>query len=142
MSEIMTESGLCGFAQRLAGQFRPGDRVCLAGPLGAGKSTLLRTILVKWQIEAATPFSSPTFSLLNQYQTHLGLVNHADLYRLSSMDELVQSDLLTELSRPDSVNFVEWGDKFPELKSFFNKFVHIDYVPGDLQARIYRLAVC
>lgn len=140
MSFLITEADLDAVAGQMAGSLKPGDCVCLSGELGAGKTTLLRTILVKWQITPETPFSSPTFSILNQYNTSHGLVNHVDLYRLQHFDELLSLDILTELRRDDAISFVEWGDKFVELEKWLTKKIHIAHDPSFLHGRRYELS--
>ena len=57
---------------------------------------------------------SPTFNLLLQYQNAEGiLLNHFDLYRLESEDDLDNIGFY-EIIEDDSFSFIEWAEKFPE----------------------------
>src|ERR671928_1993452 len=67
-------------ARLIAEELRPGDLVTLSGGLGAGKTTLARSVirLVAGDPELEVP--SPTFTLIQSYETGRGPVVHADFY--------------------------------------------------------------
>ncbi|MFD5034047.1 tRNA (adenosine(37)-N6)-threonylcarbamoyltransferase complex ATPase subunit type 1 TsaE [Streptomyces sp. NPDC058220] len=101
--------------RRLAELLRPGDLVMLAGELGAGKTTLTRGLGEGLGVRGAV--TSPTFVIA---RVHPSLVSgpalvHVDAYRLGGgLDEMEDLDL--DVSLPDSVVVVEWGDgKVEEL---------------------------
>jgi tRNA threonylcarbamoyl adenosine modification protein YjeE len=119
LSEInlADESATRGLGARLAAMLRAGDVLALEGDLGAGKTTFARG-LIQTLLGAEEPVPSPTFTLVQAYQTpETGLtIWHFDLYRLSHPDELVElgwEDALT-----DGVALVEWperaGEALPE----------------------------
>lgn len=92
----------------LAAALRPGDMLALSGDLGAGKTTLARAIIRALANDEALEVPSPTFTLVQAYETRLP-VHHFDLYRLSAaeeLDELGLSDALRE-----GVAIVEWPEK-------------------------------
>ncbi|GGS23924.1 tRNA (adenosine(37)-N6)-threonylcarbamoyltransferase complex ATPase subunit type 1 TsaE [Streptomyces griseoviridis] len=101
--------------RRLAKLLRPGDLVMLSGELGAGKTTLTRGLGEGLGVRGAV--TSPTFVIARVHPS-LGdgppLV-HVDAYRLSGgLDEMEDLDL--DVSLPDSVIVVEWGEgKVEEL---------------------------
>lgn len=104
--------------EKLAREFVPllrtGDLLALQGPLGTGKTTFARALLQALGVSGDVP--SPTFTLLQTYETKRFPVTHFDLYRLKSaaeLDELGWDDALTE-----GVTLVEWperaADRLPE----------------------------
>jgi tRNA threonylcarbamoyl adenosine modification protein YjeE len=97
------------FAADLAAILKPGDIVALSGHLGAGKSALARAILRELAGDPALEAPSPTFTLVQSYDTPRGPVLHADLYRLRSPDELDDIGLGEDLDR--LITLVEWPDR-------------------------------
>src|SRR5689334_508178 len=71
---------------RIAGGLQRGDAVALEGDLGAGKTTLARAILEALGVTENVP--SPTFTLVQTYETPRFPVRHFDLYRVESETEL------------------------------------------------------
>src|SRR5512140_2823863 len=74
---------------RIAASLNIGDAVALSGDLGSGKTTLARAILRALGVSEAVP--SPTFTLVQSYDTARLTVRHFDLYRIvdsSELDEL------------------------------------------------------
>ncbi|MGW7313009.1 tRNA (adenosine(37)-N6)-threonylcarbamoyltransferase complex ATPase subunit type 1 TsaE [Streptomyces sp. NPDC054854] len=101
--------------RRIAGLLRPGDLVLLTGELGAGKTTLTRGLGEGLGVRGAV--TSPTFVIA---RVHPPLADgpalvHVDAYRLGGgLDEMEDLDL--DVSLPESVVVVEWGDgKVEEL---------------------------
>lgn len=89
----------------LAGLVRGGDTILLHGPVGAGKTHLARA-LIQALLGRAEPVPSPTFTLVQTYDTPRGEVWHADLYRLSHVDELIELGLDAALGR--AICLIEW----------------------------------
>jgi tRNA threonylcarbamoyladenosine biosynthesis protein TsaE len=108
--ELMRDLG-----RRLAKLLRPGDLVLLTGELGAGKTTLTRGLGEGLDVRGAV--TSPTF-VIARVHPPLGAgpaLVHVDAYRLGGgLDEMEDLDL--DVSLPESVVVVEWGDgKVEEL---------------------------
>ncbi|MFJ6751443.1 tRNA (adenosine(37)-N6)-threonylcarbamoyltransferase complex ATPase subunit type 1 TsaE [Streptomyces sp. NPDC091266] len=101
--------------RRLATLLRPGDLVLLTGELGAGKTTLTRGLGEGLGVRGAV--TSPTFVIARVHPSLSGgpALVHVDAYRLGGgLDEMEDLDL--DVSLPDSVVVVEWGDgKVEEL---------------------------
>lgn len=101
-------------AARIAAALKPGDTVALKGDLGAGKTTLARAILRALGVEGAVP--SPTFTLVQSYDTARVSVRHYDLYRIEEQSELDELGLDEALS--DGAVLIEWperaGNRIPE----------------------------
>ncbi|MEU2154774.1 tRNA (adenosine(37)-N6)-threonylcarbamoyltransferase complex ATPase subunit type 1 TsaE [Streptomyces sp. NPDC019396] len=95
--------------RRLAKLLRPGDLVMLSGELGAGKTTLTRGLGEGLGVRGAV--TSPTFVIARVHPSLVGgpALVHVDAYRLGGgLDEMEDLDL--DVSLPDSVVVVEWGD--------------------------------
>ncbi|MFD8412917.1 tRNA (adenosine(37)-N6)-threonylcarbamoyltransferase complex ATPase subunit type 1 TsaE [Streptomyces sp. NPDC059650] len=99
----------------IAGLLRPGDLVLLTGELGAGKTTLTRGLGEGLGVRGAV--TSPTFVIARVHPSLRGgpALVHVDAYRLGGgLDEMEDLDL--DVSLPESVVVVEWGDgKVEEL---------------------------
>lgn len=100
------------FACQLGAVLRTGDCVLLRGPVGAGKSFLSRAIIQSLQ-DNPEDVPSPTFTLVQTYDTHAGEIWHCDLYRLSDTFEVVELGLLDAMS--DAITLIEWPDRLGDL---------------------------
>lgn len=107
--KLPDEAATGRLAADLAALLKPGDIVALSGHLGAGKSALARAILRELSGDPALEAPSPTFTLVQSYDTARGTVLHADLYRVRSPDELDDIGLVEDLDR--IVTLVEWPDR-------------------------------
>ncbi|CDG32981.1 MULTISPECIES: tRNA (adenosine(37)-N6)-threonylcarbamoyltransferase complex ATPase subunit type 1 TsaE [Acetobacteraceae] len=99
-------------ARHLADMVRQGDCLALQGEMGAGKSTFARALIRHMAGDEALEVPSPTFALVQPYETKAGTVFHYDLWRLSGPDELY------ELSWDDaceSIMLVEWPDRAEDM---------------------------
>ncbi|PWC33551.1 tRNA (adenosine(37)-N6)-threonylcarbamoyltransferase complex ATPase subunit type 1 TsaE [Azospirillum sp. TSO35-2] len=106
------EAATAALARRLGALLRPGDLVALRGDLGAGKTALARALIRSVTHEEAE-VPSPTFTLVQSYDTAIGPIWHADLYRLSGPDEVYE--LGWDDARAEAVALVEWPDRLGPL---------------------------
>lgn len=82
------------------------------GGMGAGKTTLIKTLCQKLGVEDET--SSPTFSIVNEYEGKDGLIYHFDLYRIEKEEELFDLGL-EEYLHSGYLCLVEWPEMAPSL---------------------------
>ena len=99
--------------EELAGTFlkkiKPGSFIFLYGEIGVGKTTFIRYLINQFQklnkLEI-TEVTSPTFNLLNEYQINDFKINHYDLFRLKSVEEIKNLDLFED--NKNTITLVEW----------------------------------
>ena len=119
----------------LAGLARPGDAILLEGPLGAGKTALARAFLRVAAGDPALEVPSPTFTLVQEYETRLGMVRHFDLWRLDGPGALAELGWDEAL---DGIVLVEWPDRLGGLRPAGALVVTLLPAQGD--ARLVALA--
>ena len=89
---------------RLAPLLRPGDVITLDGPLSAGKTTLVRGLIAALGHQGEVP--SPSFAIVQPYETLVPPVWHVDLYRIEDPGELAELGL--DDIEDQGVLLVEW----------------------------------
>lgn len=102
------EAATQALGRKLATSLRPGDSVCLTGPLGAGKSTLARA-LIRALTTPDEEVPSPTFTLVQFYETPAFPLAHFDLYRLTDPEEAYEIGLDEALD--EGVALIEWPQR-------------------------------
>jgi hypothetical protein len=107
------ELTLIRIAELIALKIRPGDTIALRGELGTGKSTFARALLRALAGDPFTEIPSPTFAIVQTYETPRLAVAHADLYRLSDPSEAFELGLDDLLSSGALV--IEWSERAPQL---------------------------
>ena len=104
---LKTETATRKFAIELGAALVRGDIVLLRGDIGTGKSFIARAVIQSLQ-EQPEDIPSPTFTLVQTYETYVGEIWHADLYRLSSVDEVEELGLLEAFD--SAICLIEWPD--------------------------------
>jgi|TARA_B100001540_G_scaffold37073_1_gene32782 tRNA threonylcarbamoyladenosine biosynthesis protein TsaE len=104
-SEKETEELASTFIKKI----KPGCFIFLYGEIGVGKTTFIRYLINQFQklnkLEI-TEVTSPTFNLLNEYQINDFKINHYDLFRLKSTEEIKNLDLFED--NKNTITLVEW----------------------------------
>ena len=109
---ISTEQELNVIAATIAPLLSVGDVVALNGTLGVGKTTFVRA-LVKELTQTKTEVPSPTFTLLQTYDTPNFTLYHFDFYRLKNPMEAYEIGIEEAFS--DGVSLIEWPEKLGSL---------------------------
>ena len=108
---------------------QPGDIVTLTGDLGAGKTKF--TCGAAESLGIHDYITSPTFTIVNEYNGENILVYHFDLYRLSSYEELIDIGF-EEYAQKPCVMFIEWPDNIPEIRKIYkNRIMEIKIMRRD-----------
>ncbi len=102
------EADTAALGAAVARELKAGEAVCLAGPLGAGKSVLARG-LIRALTKADEEVPSPTFTLVQFYETDGLPLAHFDLYRLESADEAFEVGLDEALDYGAAI--IEWPER-------------------------------
>ncbi|MCV9928810.1 tRNA (adenosine(37)-N6)-threonylcarbamoyltransferase complex ATPase subunit type 1 TsaE [Flavobacterium sp. LS1R49] len=113
-------------AQQILAQ-NPNKIILFNGEMGAGKTTLIKQLCKDLGIEDAT--SSPTFSLVNEYQTNDNqIVYHFDFYRLNHETEALDMGVDDYLYSGNWC-FIEWSEKIPSLIPEQHSIITIELLP-------------
>lgn len=91
------------------------------GEMGAGKTTLINEISL--QMGVLNPTSSPTYSIVNEYETSKGIIYHLDLFRLKDISEAIDAGI-EEILFSKSICFIEWPEIILPLLE--NKYLEIN----------------
>lgn len=114
MFEIVSAS-VCetyNLGEKFAKTLKKKQRFALNGDVGSGKTEFVRGVLSNLNPEISV--SSPTFSIVNSYETKNFVVHHFDFYRIKNIYEFVELGF-EEYLNENSVVFVEWAQMFPEI---------------------------
>ena len=95
------------WAKNFAKTLRAPVTVALHGDLGVGKSEIARTIIQNFCGDD-TVVPSPTFTIVQSYESKNDRISHFDLYRVSDVSELVEIGLLHAIQ--NDITLIEWPD--------------------------------
>ena len=107
--DLSSENKTEELANKILKKLKPGNIVFLYGEMGVGKTTFIKYLINSLQREnklEQTEVTSPTFNLLYEYQIKEIKINHYDLYRLKSTEELKNLDFLQ--NSKNTITFIEW----------------------------------
>ncbi|AEI14668.1 Uncharacterized protein family UPF0079, ATPase [Flexistipes sinusarabici DSM 4947] len=96
--------------------------ILLNGELGAGKTTFVKKFAEA--VCSNYTVSSPTFTIMQKYETTANPIYHFDLYRIESIDELEMTGFFEYIEYPGTI-FIEWAEKF-DIGSFLDNFITIN----------------
>jgi len=112
--------------RKLGASLREGDVIALVGELGSGKTWFTKGIGLGLDIPSDTIITSPSFSLVNEYEGRYTFF-HMDGYRLESLSDFLSAGL-DEYLHQDGVVAMEWADRWPEILPDWNLKVEISIV--------------
>lgn len=123
-----SESDTAAFAARCAEGAKNGDIFTLSGPLGAGKSVFCRNFIQKLAgSEIDVP--SPTFTLVQTYETAKGTIWHFDLYRIEDVEEIYEIGWEEALS--EGILLIEWPERLENLLPNERKEIIFEDINGE-----------
>ena len=113
-------------AVALGAHLQQGDVLLLEGPVGAGKTHFARH-LIQSVLQIPEDVPSPTFTIVQTYDTSLGPLWHCDLYRIGSTLEIEELGLLDAFE--DAICLVEWPDRLGDLMP--DDALHLNFAQGE-----------
>ncbi len=114
---ISEEKDTKSLAERFSKLIKQGDFILLSGNLGVGKTTFIKYIinsLQKANKEKISEVTSPTFTVINEYQIKKILIKHYDLYRIKNKKEL--NNLGIQENLKNQITLVEWPEIVKKIK--------------------------
>ena len=108
---LNSEKETIELGKKIAENLKIGDVIVLTGELGSGKTKLTEGILTYFGLQ--DEISSPTFTIVNEYQTENFPIYHFDVYRLEDSDEFLSigGDEYFE----KGVCIIEWGEQIEDV---------------------------
>ena len=100
-------------ASALKENLQNGDIILLKGEIGAGKTIFARS-LIQSAMDQVEEVPSPTFTIVQTYETKLGSIWHADLYRLTDQSEIFELGLIDAFV--SEIVIVEWPERLGHLE--------------------------
>ena len=110
--DISLEVKTAELAKNFSKILKKGDVVLFHGEIGVGKTTFIRHLINSIQANNhlnLTEVTSPTFNLVNEYDVGIFTIQHYDLYRLTSNDEIKNIGLLE--NSKEIITLIEWPEK-------------------------------
>ena len=106
-----SEQDTINFAKKYAKNLETGDIIILSGELGSGKTKFVQGILEYFGLE--NEISSPTFTIVNEYNTSNLNIYHFDVYRLEDSDEFYAMGGDEYFSK--GICLIEWGEMIEDI---------------------------
>ncbi len=133
-SEKKTEE----LAKKISKKLKLGHVLFFIGEMGVGKTTFIRYLINNFQKEnklKITEVTSPTFNLLNEYQIKKIKINHYDLFRIKSLNEIQNLGLFEGI--PNAITLIEWPQK---IKPKPKNLIELNFEYGnDYKKRIVQI---
>ena len=121
--DITSEKSTIELAEKLTSYIKGGEYIFLHGEMGVGKTTFVKYFINKFQTDEQlklTEVTSPTFNLLNEYETNHFIIKHYDLFRIKNSSEIKDLDIFEKGEK--NITLVEW----PQLLKNSNEAKKID----------------
>jgi len=111
---VKSEQQTIEAAADIAASLQPHDVVLLYGTLGMGKTVFARGLIKTLVAQPDLEIPSPTFTLVQTYESHQGAIYHYDLYRIKTPEEIF--DCGWEEALNEGITIVEWPERLGNYK--------------------------
>ena len=136
--KISSEKEAAEFGKRLGKTLERGDVLALVGELGTGKTTLTKAIAAGLDISETV--TSPTFTIVKEYNSGRLPLFHFDVYRLENGGELIEIGG-EEYFDAGGICVIEWADKIAEILPDDTKLILLEYGENEKKRKIGRAHV-
>lgn len=106
------EAETMALAETFAQDLLPGQVLCLRGDLGVGKTVFAKGLCSA--LGVTEHVSSPTFTLVNEYEGAKSTIYHFDLYRIEDPDELYEVGF-EEFVGGNGIAIIEWPERAEDI---------------------------
>lgn len=130
-----SEEDTKNFAKSLASHLKKQDIIVLTGDLGSGKTKFTEGILSYFGLE--NEISSPTFTIVNEYQKDDITIYHFDVYRLEDSSEFYEMG--GEEYFENGICLIEWGELIEDALP--KNYIHITFSKDDKNENIRNINV-
>ncbi len=120
-----SEEDTINLGKKIASQLKKGDIIILSGDLGSGKTKLTEGVLSYFGLQ--NEISSPTFTIVNEYDTENLKIYHFDLYRLADIDEFFAIGGEEYFEKGASI--IEWGELLEDYLP--DKYLKLEFSRGN-----------
>jgi len=131
--------GTLALGERIAEMLTPPLVVILRGEVGAGKTTLVKGIAAALGAAAEDEVTSPTFTIVHEYEGKSVRLFHLDLYRLETEEQIAVLGLEEMAGYENSLVLVEWGERFESVVKMSGGEIYMEHGEGDERGLIVRL---
>jgi tRNA threonylcarbamoyladenosine biosynthesis protein TsaE len=111
---------------RLASDIPVNSVIGLSGEMGTGKTVLTKGLVSGLGAGRESDVDSPTFKIINIYSGSFKIY-HIDLYRLSSIGEIMETGLF-DLLNDNNIVIIEWAEKLEPLQMKFSHYINLTYL--------------
>ena len=130
-----SEQDTIDFAKNYAQNLKPGDIIVLSGELGTGKTKFVQDVLQYFNLQ--DEISSPTFTIVNEYNSDTVNIYHFDVYRLEDSDEFFAIGGEEYFSK--GICLIEWGELIEDILP--KPYTKISFSKSDDDARYRKLTI-
>lgn len=122
--ESHSDKDTIGFGIKFSKSLQPSDVVACFGDLGTGKTCFIKGVCLGLGVREHV--SSPSFTIVNEYNIRDLKVFHFDFYRVKSINEIREIGV-EEYLNSNGISLIEWADRIKELLPHNRYDVHLDF---------------
>jgi tRNA threonylcarbamoyladenosine biosynthesis protein TsaE len=131
--------GTLALGERISEMLTPPMVVILRGDVGAGKTTLVKGIAAALGAATEDDVTSPTFTIVHEYEGRKVRLFHLDLYRLETEEQIAVLGLDEMAGYANSLVLVEWGDRFESIVQRADAEIYMEHGEEDERGLIVRV---